>query len=599
MPSKAAYTFGPFRLDAAVSRLSRDGEPLALPDRHTAILLLLVAKAGSIVPKETLLDVGWKDVAVGDNSLEQAISSLRRALGPAPDGDTYIETLARRGYRFRAPVTRVTPRAGDAALEALLAPHRAFIEGRTALETFERAEIVRAQGVFESILSGTADYGPAHVGLANAHAMRFESTRADEAPDREALTKALHHAREACRLDPSSGEAWATLGVVSSQARLVTEGIAAARRSISLENENWRHHLRLAYVSWGEERLRAARHALKLLPGFGFGHWLAATVHVARGALEEAGQELEAGTAAQDSQPPGSRFGTSGLHFLLGLVRLAQSDDAAALREFERELAFENATHIYTREVCAHTWCALGALRLRQGDGGGALAAFGRAHICVPDYALALAAQTFTARPPGEHAALVERLEHLRAQGNTVEAATVEAVCQSLAGRHAAAAALVHTALQTAPVSSSGWMLPVEPFLHVAANPAEWAPGAGAASQSRRLENPGSALPPDHSVFFRMTVRTSCHSSAHHGNAVGIASHPSGIEERCDDTSMDQPADRDRYFGNARSRTPGTATRVDYESEVRLRHGSKRRPHCAAAGVDRQRGQRGVLHPGC
>ena len=78
MPPNAAFTFGPFRLDAAVCRLSRDGEPLALPDRHTAILLLLVAKAGKIVTKEALLDAGWKDVAVGDNSLEQAISSLRR-----------------------------------------------------------------------------------------------------------------------------------------------------------------------------------------------------------------------------------------------------------------------------------------------------------------------------------------------------------------------------------------------------------------------------------------------------------------------------------------------------------------------------------------
>ena len=386
-----SYTFGPFRLDAEASRLSRDGEPLALPDRQATILLLLVTRAGKIVPKEALLDAAWKDVAVGDNSLEQAISSLRRALGQAPDDEPYIETLARRGYRFRVPVTRVTTRAGDDALEALLAPHRAFIEGRTALEAFERAQVVRAQGVFESILAGTPDYGPAHVGLANAYSLRFESTRSEDAPDREALVKAVHHAREACRLNPSSGEAGATLGAVSSQARLTSEGIAAARRSISLEDENWRHHLRLAYVSWGEEPLRAARHALKLLPGFAFGHWLAATVHVARGAFEEAEQELEAGTAAQDSQPRGSRFGTSGPHFLLWLVLLARGDEAAALLEFERELALEDAAHIYTREVCAHTWCALGALRLRQDDPAAALAAFERALISVPGYALALA----------------------------------------------------------------------------------------------------------------------------------------------------------------------------------------------------------------
>jgi hypothetical protein len=52
----------------------------------------------------------------------------------------------------------------------------------------------------------------------------------------------------------------------------------------------------------------------------------------------------------------------------------------------------------------------------------------------------------------------------------------VEAVGESLAGRHAAAASLVYAALQAAPPGSSGWMLPVEPFLNVAAHPDEWVP---------------------------------------------------------------------------------------------------------------------------
>jgi len=241
--SEASYAFGPYRLEAGRVRLSRDGEPLALPDRQAAILLLLVTRAGTIVPKEALLDAAWKDVAVGDNSVEQAISSLRRALGPAPDGEPYIETLARRGYRFRVPVARVTTRVEDAALEAMLAPHRAFIEGRTALETFERAAVARAQAVFEGILSDAPDYAPAHIGLANAYYLRFESTRAEFAPDREALAKGVHHAREACRLDPSSGEAWAMLGALSAQARLTSEAIAAARRDRAAPDAVGERHL--------------------------------------------------------------------------------------------------------------------------------------------------------------------------------------------------------------------------------------------------------------------------------------------------------------------------------------------------------------------
>jgi tetratricopeptide (TPR) repeat protein len=259
---------------------------------------------------------------------------------------------------------------------------------------------------------------------------------------------------------------------------MAAEGIAAARRSISLENENWRHHLRLSYASWGEERLRAAQRALKLLPGFAFAHWLSATVHVARGAFEDAERELVAGTLAQDRQQQNSRFGTSGLHFLLGLVRLTRGDEAAALEEFERELAFEHAPHIYTREVCAHTWCAVAALRLRQHDSTAAGAALERALTSVPGYPLALAGLIRAEDGPRstERLALEGRLDHLRTQGAVVEAAVVEAVCEARAGRPAAGATLVRDALETAPIGSSGWILPVEPFLQVSAHPVEWAP---------------------------------------------------------------------------------------------------------------------------
>ena len=115
-------------------------------------------------------------------------------------------------------------------------------------------------------------------------------------------------------------------------------------------------------------------------------------MHVARGALDEAEQELKAGAVAQDRQQRGSRFGTSGLHFLLGLVRLARGDEAAALREFERELALEDTAHIYTREVCAHTSCALGAVRLRQDDPAAALVVLDQALKNVAGYPLALVA---------------------------------------------------------------------------------------------------------------------------------------------------------------------------------------------------------------
>jgi DNA-binding winged helix-turn-helix (wHTH) protein len=129
---RAVYSFGPFALDPASRRLTRNGEPVAIPDRHVDILLELLAHPGQIVSKDRLIEAAWKDVAVTDNSLEQAISVLRRALDQSAGESRYIETLARRGYRFSAPVARTAPRYSAEALDAMLAPHRAFIEGRAA-----------------------------------------------------------------------------------------------------------------------------------------------------------------------------------------------------------------------------------------------------------------------------------------------------------------------------------------------------------------------------------------------------------------------------------------------------------------------------------
>jgi tetratricopeptide (TPR) repeat protein len=224
----------------------------------------------------------------------------------------------------------------------LLAPHRAWIEGRAALETLERDHIDRARGVFERVLEEMPGQAPAHVGLANACALQFEMTRADERRDTAALASAVDHAREACRLDAEYGEAWATLGFVLDRMGQRGDALAAARRSIALEPDNWRHHMRLAYSAWGEERLRAARRTMSLLPGFPLAHWLIATVHVARGSLSEAARELDLGLASQAADGANMpRFSSVALHWLRGLLHLTADEDQLAMEMFERELASE------------------------------------------------------------------------------------------------------------------------------------------------------------------------------------------------------------------------------------------------------------------
>jgi DNA-binding winged helix-turn-helix (wHTH) protein len=486
VPPGVRFVFEPFELDPVRHRLTASGEPVAISERQLDVLLLLVVRAGQIVSKDDLLQAGWKDVAVGDNSLEQAISSLRRLLGTHPSGVAYIETIPRRGYRFGAAVTRMAPRESDAGLDALLAPHRAFIEGRAALETLEGDRVARAREVFEGAVRSAPEYAAAHVGLANACVMQFEMTRADPAPDAAALTLAAQHAREACRLDPQSGEAWATLGFVLDRTGDRLDARAAAKRAVTLEPDNWRHHFRLAYVSWGEERLRAAHQTLALLPDFPLAHWLAATVHVARQVLNEAARELAAGLAAEAGQPTGgARFSAVALHWLLGLIHLAQGDDARAREEFERELSFEHAGQLYARECSANTWYAIGALELRQGRSADAGAAFARAIDRVAAHPMArvglVAAGALNAiaepgtlepRNPGTPEPWNLATWH---RALSVDAAVCRAAQLAVDGAHTDAARILDEALAGAPPGNAGWLLPIEPLLHVTAHADLWA----------------------------------------------------------------------------------------------------------------------------
>ena len=168
MQTEPTYAFGPFELDGDARRLTRDGDSVALSDRQIEILRLLTSRAGEVLSKDTLIEAAWKDVAVSDNSLEQAISSLRRTLGSAPDGSQYIETLARRGYRFNAAVTRSVARHSDVALEGLIAPYVAFVEGRAALETLEPTAVARACEVFTDVVAAAPDYAPGHLAARGA-----------------------------------------------------------------------------------------------------------------------------------------------------------------------------------------------------------------------------------------------------------------------------------------------------------------------------------------------------------------------------------------------------------------------------------------------
>ena len=98
------YEIGPFRLDSEAGVLSQAGIPVALGSRAVAVLTTLVERRNEFVQKGAIMDAAWPGVVVEESNLAVQISSIRRVLAQVPGGERWIETLARRGYRFVGPV---------------------------------------------------------------------------------------------------------------------------------------------------------------------------------------------------------------------------------------------------------------------------------------------------------------------------------------------------------------------------------------------------------------------------------------------------------------------------------------------------------------
>src|SRR3954471_19411194 len=105
--AKHFYEFGSFRLDATQRLLLREGTVVPLTLKAFDLLLTLVESNGQVLSKEELMRRVWPDSFVEEANLSHHIHKLREALGERAQGDKYIETLARRGYRFIAKVNEV------------------------------------------------------------------------------------------------------------------------------------------------------------------------------------------------------------------------------------------------------------------------------------------------------------------------------------------------------------------------------------------------------------------------------------------------------------------------------------------------------------
>lgn len=184
MPSTRLFAFGPYRLDVHERQLLRDGQSVPLPPKLFDLLTTLVQQSGHLVQKQDLLDAVWGDVAVEEGSLTRAISSLRQLLGTSRNGDDYVQTVAKRGYRFTASVQESAvdrPESAHVRPSIALPPQLAvpaaveFVgrerELQTMNEVWERAKAGRPQLLF---VAGEPGIGKTRLSLEFAGARSVE-----------------------------------------------------------------------------------------------------------------------------------------------------------------------------------------------------------------------------------------------------------------------------------------------------------------------------------------------------------------------------------------------------------------------------------------
>ncbi len=103
------YRFGAFEADAATGELRRQGVRIKLNAQPFQVLLMLLERPGDLLTREEISRRLWPDGTFVDydHGVNSAVNRIREALGDTASHSRFLETLARRGYRFVAPVERI------------------------------------------------------------------------------------------------------------------------------------------------------------------------------------------------------------------------------------------------------------------------------------------------------------------------------------------------------------------------------------------------------------------------------------------------------------------------------------------------------------
>lgn len=299
---EGGYCFEGFRLDARTRQVfAPDGSVLPLSGKPVEVLLHLAANADRVVGKDELLSVVWAGRVVEENSLAQAVSAVRRALGTGAGDHRFVLTVPGQGYRFVAALDQPqpAPTASDpeprplAGVGEVAGVERSVRRGRRVPAPVLAAMvavgllvllgwIVHVPPARERAPQGVVTQGPAqlpsgasacaHLGTEASRvyqSARYQIDRLNPAQF-DAILAALERAVE---LDPACAPAYADMADLQLAAAImaaadprvaVPRARMAARRALALDPALPRAHLAQARIAaWVDKDREAAADALR------------------------------------------------------------------------------------------------------------------------------------------------------------------------------------------------------------------------------------------------------------------------------------------------------------------------------------------------
>lgn len=266
------YEFGPFRFEPKENRLLRGGSPICLPPQGFEMLLALVERSGSLVTKGELIERVWQRRFVEENSLNKCVSEVRKALGDQRVAPRYIETVAKRGYRFVAKVSRPAPGDQDGRTDRRrrspdVHAYRLYREARCHILRYTSASWLKGLACYDQAIAQDPSYTLAHADLAIALTLGSVYYTSSE----DVRQRARDAAGQALAIDPGLAEAHLAAAMVRYLIDWDWEGAEASfHKALDLDPEqSWTHDYYgffLMLMGRFREALPALERAVELNP---------------------------------------------------------------------------------------------------------------------------------------------------------------------------------------------------------------------------------------------------------------------------------------------------------------------------------------------